>query len=104
MAYLEYEVQTKQVVEIHETLPDEKNGYAVVVTDDFKPGDEFAQTIWVNDVDEDGRLTSYSAIRNNPNAQRLLRENVELKAENQRLQNELDNGLMELTMLIAMGG
>jgi hypothetical protein len=118
MLYLEYETATKQVVQIHETEPTELNeGYAfaisvdIVSTDDlgeevkrenpFKVGDEFEQTIWINEVDENKNVISYSAIRNNPNAKRLLQENAELKQKN----IDLEQAIAELTLLIAqMGG
>lgn len=89
--YLEYEVSTKQVVQIHVAEPITVEGYDYAVSSDFAPGDEFEQTIWINDVDENKNVTSYSAIRNNPNAQRLLRENQQLKQANEELRaaNEL---------------
>lgn len=80
--YLEYELSTKQVVEIHETAPVLSSNYDFALTDNFKPGDEFELTLWVNLVDENRNLMSYSGILNNPNAQRILRENDKLKQEN----------------------
>lgn len=97
MVYLEYHTETKQVVEIHESEPALSEGYAVALSDNFNVGDEFEYTIWINDVDGDGILTSYSAVRNNSNARRLLQENVLLRSD-------LDNAILELTMLFAMGG
>lgn len=82
MLYLEYETKTKQVVQIHEQEPTVPAGYDFALTDQFAAGDEFEWTIWINEVDESKNLQSYSAIRNNPNAQRLLRENDQLKQEN----------------------
>lgn len=104
MAYLEYETNTRQVVEIHTEAPAVQEGYAYAVSDDFSPGDEFEQTIWVNKVDKDKNVTSYSAIRNNPNAARLLKENEQLKAENTQLKSELDSAIIELTVAMSMGG
>lgn len=80
--YLEYNEEKKQVVEIHDFEPTLTDGYNYATSDQFEVGDEFEWTIWINDVDENKNLISYSAIRNNPSAKRLLRENVELKKEN----------------------
>lgn len=79
MVYLEYDTNYKQVVEIHETEPTLASGYDFAISSEFGIGDEFETTIWINSVDSEKSLTSYSAIRNNPNAQRLLRENEALK-------------------------
>lgn len=114
MVYLEYELVTKQVVQIHDAMPTVSDGYDYaisqdktlvdnngneIVSNDFKSGDEFEQTIWINLVDENKNLLSYSAIRNNPQAKRLLQENAELKA-NQAI---LEQAILELTTLIAGG-
>lgn len=88
MPYLEYEKTTKQVVQIHENVPASHEYYNVVFTDDFKVGDEFEFTIWINEVNEEGNLISHSAIRNNPNATRLLEENYQLKLDNEKLKRE----------------
>lgn len=82
MPYLEYEVGTGQVVEIYAEQPSVTPGYDFATSNQFAVGDEFEWVIWVNEVNENGQLLSYSAIRNNPNAQRLLRENDQLKQEN----------------------
>lgn len=106
MVYLEYHKETRQVVEIHETSPIVTTEYDFTLSDNFTIGDEFELTIRVNQVDGDKNLTSYSAIRNNPNARRLLRENVELKEKKERLENEdLNNkeAIAEL-YLLSMGG
>lgn len=79
MVYLEYDIQSKQVVEIHEEEPKVVENYDFAITDNFIVGEEFEQTIWINEVDENKNLTSFSAIRNNPNARRLLQENEALK-------------------------
>lgn len=80
MVYLEYHKQTKQVVEIHEMEPIVSSDYDYAISESFAVGDEFEWTIWINSVNEDKNLTSHSAIRNNPNAKRLLEENQELKS------------------------
>lgn len=85
MVYLEYHKETKQVVEIHEAAPTVSSDYNFAVSNQFVVGDEFEWTIWVNEVDEEQNLTSHSAIRNNPNAKRLLQENERLKKENELL-------------------
>lgn len=87
--YLEYHKDKKQVVEIYEDKPETETGYGYVKTDQFKVGDEFEYTITVNNVNDKKELTSYSAIRNNPNAKRLLEENKELTEENESLANAL---------------
>ncbi|MEZ7170763.1 hypothetical protein [Sporosarcina sp. OR05] len=99
MNYLEYERFSKQVVEIHETEPILAPGYGFATSAEFLPVDEFEWTIWVNDVDENKNLTSHSAIRNNPNAKRLLRENEQLKHENQLLKAQ-NNALSERASFI----
>lgn len=78
MIYLEYHKEKKQVVEIHETEPTLSEDYDFALSDRFSPGDEFEWTIWINEIDENKNLISYSAIRNNPNAKRLLKENAKL--------------------------
>lgn len=94
MVYLEYETTTKQVVEIHEVEPTVANGYDYAVADNFIPGDEFEHTIWVNEVDENKNLISYSAIRNNPNAKKLLTDNTILK--------EQIDGLFNMVVMMSM--
>ncbi|MBA9027505.1 hypothetical protein [Peribacillus huizhouensis] len=81
MVYLEYEIHSKQVVEIHSTVPVLKGGYDYAISTIFEVGDEFANTIFINLVDEYKNSLSHSAIRNNPNAKRLLQENVTLKED-----------------------
>lgn len=92
--YLEYHKETKQVVEIHEAVPTVSTDYDYAISDQFIVGDEFEWTIWVNSVDEEKNLTSHSAIRNNPNAKRLLQENQQLKHENVMLKAQ-NNALAE---------
>lgn len=106
MIYLEYHKQTKQVVEIHTDEPNASNDFDYAISDSFIVGDEFELTIWVNEVDENKYLLSYSAIRNNPNAQRLLRENVELKQETIaiRIQSAQSNAELFEMMLMMIGG
>lgn len=94
MIYLEYHKETKQVVEIHEIEPIVSSGYDYAISSSFVVGDEFEWTIWINDVDEEKGLISHSAIRNNPNAKRLLQENEQLKQENQLLKAQ-NNALAE---------
>lgn len=79
MLYLEYQTETKQVVDIHEKKPSVAPGYDYATSEHFKKGDEFEWTIWIDNVDKEKKLQTYSAIRNNPNAKRLLKENEELK-------------------------
>lgn len=94
MVYLEYHKETKQVVEIHEIEPTVSNDYDYASSDNFAVGDEFEWTIWVNEVDGDKNLVSHSAVRNNPNAKRLLQENEQLKHEKQLLKAQ-NNALAE---------
>lgn len=117
MVYLKYHEETKQVVQISENELQSENGYNVAKSDDFKVGNEFEMTIHINEVDENNFITSYSAIRNNPIAKRLLQENAEFKNKNQELENALlemstlsaiqqqqnEQAIMELTMMIGGG-
>lgn len=103
MVFLEYEISTKQVVEIHSTIPDVSNAYDYAVSDNFIIGDEFELAIWINSVDENKNLTSYAAIRNNPNAQRLLRENQQLK-EKIAMQEATMEELMFIILPEIIGG
>lgn len=79
--FLEYHTITRQVVEIHVNEPTVTDYYDYCISEQFAIGDEFEKTIWINEVDENKYLLSYSAIRNNPNAKRLLEENQQLKAD-----------------------
>lgn len=96
--YLEYETTTKQVVEIYETIPLVSDGYDYAISEQFAVGDEFAQTIWINEVDENKNVTSFSAIRNNPQSQRLLEENEQLK---QKIA-DAEQAIAELTKMLAI--
>lgn len=99
MVYLEYHKETKQVVEIHEAEPTVSTEYDFAISNQFAVGDEFEWTIWVNSVDEEKNLTSHSAIRNNPNAKRLLQENEQLKETNNLLTSELAKVKIDLMLL-----
>ena len=90
MVYLEYHKEKKQVVEIHKNEPTVTSNYDYAVSDSYVVGDEFEWTIWINEVDEEKNIVSYSAIRNNPNAKRLLQENQTFKKENQMLKHQID--------------
>jgi hypothetical protein len=106
MVYLEYSLINKQVIKIHETIPELVDKYDYTITDQISVGDEFELTIWINETDNEKNLLSYSAIRNNPQAMRLLKENTQLKLENQKLQEEdLNNkeAIAEL-YLMTLGG
>lgn len=89
MVYLEYEKTTKQVVQIHEVIPTVERNYDYVKSDTFVLGDEFEKNIFINEINEEKEVVSFAVIRNNPNAQRLLRENAELKIENETMSNYL---------------
>lgn len=105
MYFLEYEIRSKQVVEIHAKIPTIENGYDYAISDEFITGEEFEKTIWVNEIDENKNLTSYSAIRNNPQAKRLLQENQQLIRDNEQLRLEMAQSNTELfEMMIAMSG
>jgi hypothetical protein len=102
MVYLEYHLETKQVVGIFDSIPANQAGYDYVKTDAFKVGDEFEVTINVQSVDTDKNLISYSAIKNNPQAKKLLKENEQLKTktsqleqENAQLKTDIGNVLLE---------
>jgi hypothetical protein len=79
--YLIYELNTKQVVEIVDLEPITQQDYDYCISSEFETGNEFELTIWINCVDKNKNLVSYSAIRNNPNAKRLLEENKQLKTD-----------------------
>lgn len=95
--YLIYHITTRQVVEIQENEPQLDEGYDYVISNKHEIGDEFEYTIWVNGADEDKNLTSYSTVRNNPNAKRLLEQNEELK-------NRLELAENIILDLIILGG
>lgn len=99
MLYLEYETTTKQVVEIHETVPTTQSGYDYALSEDFLIGDEFEKTIWINEVDENKYITSYSAIRNNPNAKRLLQENEALTEKTVQQAEQISRQEQQITEL-----
>lgn len=88
MAYLEYEKATGLVVTIHETDVNPAEGHGIIELENYKPGDEFEWSIYIAEK-EDGEYESVYAVRNNPNAARLLRENWELQEENALLTLEL---------------
>jgi hypothetical protein len=81
MVYLEYHLETKQVVGIFDSIPANQAGYDYVKTEAFKVGDEFQITIIIQSVDTEKNLISYSAVKNNPQAKKLLKENEQLKTE-----------------------
>jgi len=106
MLYLIYHKESKQVVEINEREPSVPDGYDFAISKQFELGDEFEYTIWINEVDNEKNVISYSAIRNNPQAQRLLNENNQLKAENAQLKSqhaELMLAVAELGALVTGG-
>lgn len=104
MIYLEYHKETKQVVQIHENEPTITVDYEFALSDTFKIGDEFEWTIWINGVNESKNVTSYSAIRNNPNAKRLLQENEQLKADLGNILLESANDKFKIASLEATTG
>jgi hypothetical protein len=120
MIYLEYDSATKTVVQIHEQEPILSDGYDYAISENirlvdnngdevihnkFKVGDEFERTIWITEVDENKNIVSYSTIRNNPQARRLLEENQQLKVDNDQLRLEMAQSNTELfEMMIAMSG
>lgn len=103
MVYLEYHKETKQVIEIHNIQPTLSSDYDFALSEKFVVGNEFELTIWINEVDENKNLISYSAIRNNPNAKRLLEENKQFKETNMLLTSELAKVKIDL-MLLKGGG
>lgn len=96
MVHLEYDSLTRQVIEIHETEPTDT---LFCVSNSFQVGDEFELTIWVNEIGEEKELLSHSAIRNNPNAKRLLRDNALLKTKTTQQEEQIaekDRQIIEL--------
>lgn len=98
IVYLEYDKKTKQVVEIHNDGLNIEDGYDYAISDRFEVGDEFKLTIWVNKVNDNNELISHTAIRNNPQAKRLLEENTELKNRLQATEQALMQMMMEGVM------
>ena len=67
MAYLEYQEKSKLVVAIHKEEPKEiEEGYKIAESSDFKVGDEYEFIIYVNEVNEEGFVTSSARVRQNP--------------------------------------
>lgn len=93
MVFLEYEKDTKYVIEIHETEPSSiADGCAIAQSDQFAVGDEFEYLIKVNSVDGNGTVTSYSSVRQARSYSRILQESKQL----QEWQEEQDDILMDL--------
>ena len=104
MIYLEYNLHNGAVIKTHEEIPTiNSTDYGYCKTDLFQLGDEFAYVITIDSVDEEGNMLGYSSFRNNPYAQRLLTENVQLKAENADLKERLAMS-EEVIDFILMGG
>ncbi|PAE20488.1 hypothetical protein CHH80_10775 [Bacillus sp. 7504-2] len=104
MNFIEYDPISGIVVQIYNDNPATiGSGNAVAQSDVFQIGDEFTNTLFINEV-VDGIVSNYSVIRTNPQASRLLQENNQLKAENQQIKNDLDKAILELSMAIAMQG
>lgn len=99
MAYLEYRKEDKLVVDIHENEPTEiPEGHRIAYHNEFEPGHEYEFVIYVNEVDENGVVTSTEEIRQNPKIvieqlKTLQKENLELK-----------NLLADLAEIVLLGG
>jgi hypothetical protein len=100
MIYLEYEKNTKYVIEIHEVEPTNIISENLICkTNKFNIGDEFQYLIIVNEVDENGFAVSISAIQQARSYSLILKENEQLK---KRLL-ESENAIVTL-MDLQMGG
>lgn len=95
MVYLEYEKESRYVVEIHEETPNTvpmENDYAI--SNEFSVGDEFKYLIIVNSVDENRTATSVSSIQQARTYSVILKENKGLKQR----QEATDNAVLQLLM------
>jgi len=100
LSYLEYVNATGYVVSIHEHMPKILlHGHRIGKTPYFKPNDEFEYYISVNEVDENGFITSHSTIRQAPSAKLLLEKNAELLISNAVLSNYILDMDFRLIML-----
>jgi hypothetical protein len=78
--YVEYHATTGEVIQIHEKPTSPRPNYYIAVSEQLTAGMEIEHSIKVLEVEDDNNtIVSYSAVRNNPNAQRLLKENEELQ-------------------------
>lgn len=94
--YLIYQLSDGLVVETTETSKTPPNGCGIVYSTAHKLGDEFEFTIHIEAIDDDGNIVYMNAVRNNPQASRLLTENAQLKQENALLAFELLNTQIRL--------
>ncbi|QCX32443.1 hypothetical protein FDN13_01315 [Caloramator sp. E03] len=86
MKYLLYRESDGLVVSISDIIPTITEGYRVATSDQFKPGDEFTYTIYVNGIDENGNVTSSAMIRQRG----LIQEQInQLQVENNQLKQDI---------------
>lgn len=85
MAYLEYREADDLVVEIHKLEPQGVPlGHKVAYHEEFEPGHEYEFVVYVNEVNEDGVVTSTAEIRQNPKVviellKEVYKENADLR-------------------------
>ena len=96
--YLIYDIETRLVAEITSSEPAVTETQSYAYSNEFKEGDEFEWGIWVDEVSEDNKITSFTAVRNNPHAKRLLKENNDLKMRTKATEDALLLIMMEGTM------
>jgi|GEM_PF-3075933 len=92
MFYLEYDDDTKLVINIHETEPQSVvEGHSIAKSDSFDIGMELEFVITVDRVDQDGMVTASSTTKQVSPAYQLLKKIDELEKE----KNELKLALAE---------
>lgn len=93
----------REVLEISE-LPIENTNpnLSVVQIPDFQEGDEINFYIIVNEVNEQGVVTSYSAVRQNPYVRELLNKNFELQTELAEVKSKLQIATETIDFLLGV--
>lgn len=80
MVFLEYEINSRYVIEIHDSEPlTITDGSALAKSLQFQVGDEFEYLIKVNEVDHENNAISVSSIKQARSYSRMLKENAELR-------------------------
>lgn len=89
MVYLEFEKDTKLVVQIHENYPNKvREGHEIATSKDFEIGMELEYVITVDTINQDGRVIASSTTKQTVPAYQLLNKVEELQSENNELKQE----------------
>ncbi|WP_018755208.1 hypothetical protein [Paenibacillus terrigena] len=84
--------ERNEVLEIKETeIQNSNESMRVVQVTGFKEGDEINFYLIINDINEDGIVTSYSGVKQNPYVKELLTKNAELRAKQDLMQTAMDD-------------